>query len=202
MDDPETPENSDNNSEEYDVDEKWNISIEKEKNYWWSYIISIYTYQKDICPKCKNNSLRISEPSSGTILNPIMLRCNSKKCRRKFSIRKFSFLKLHHKIPASIIINVLENFILLKLNAKQLQSMIEKDYKITFSYANILELLKNVSYALADFMKDKYKRNQIGGPPEKEKVVCIEECLMMHENGKQQWVVGAAKQVVIKCDLI
>ena len=122
-----------------------------------------------------------------------MLRSYSKKCRRKFSIRKFSFLKLHHKITASIIINVLENFILLKLNAKQLQSMIEKDYKITFSYSNILEILKNVRYVLADFMKDKYRRNQIGGPPEKKKVVCIDECLMMHENGKQQWVVGAVE---------
>ena len=79
MDDPQTPENSDNNSEENEVDEKWNISIEKEKNYWWSNIINIYTYQKEICPKCKNNSIRISEPICGTILNPIMLRCNSKK---------------------------------------------------------------------------------------------------------------------------
>ena len=143
--------------------------------------------------RCKNNSLRITEPISGNILNPIMLRRNSKKWRRKFSIRKFSFLKLHHKIPASIIINVIENFILLKLNAKQLQIMIEKDYKITFSYSNILEILKNVRYVLADFMKDKYRRNQIGGPPEKKKVVCIDECLMMHENGKQQWVVGAVE---------
>ena len=58
--------------------------------------------------------------------------------------------------------------------------MIENDYKITFSYSNILEILKNVRYVLADFMKDKYRRNQIGGPPEKKKVVCIDECLMMH----------------------
>ena len=48
MDDPQSPENSDNNSEGNEVDEKWNISIEKEKNYWWSNIINIYTYQKKI----------------------------------------------------------------------------------------------------------------------------------------------------------
>ena len=102
-------------------------------------------------------------------------------------------MKLHPNIPASILIFIIESFIVIKANAKQLQHMISLKYKKIPSYVTILKILQNIRYVIADFMKDKYRRYQIGGPPEKKKIVAIDECLMTHDHGQLQWIVGAVE---------
>ena len=69
-------------------------------------------------------------------------RCSNKACKIKLILRYFSFLKLHNKIPASIIIFILENFILIKANEKQIQKMIELKYKFNIGYITVLNILK------------------------------------------------------------
>ena len=76
-------------------------------------------------------------------------------------------MKLHPNIPASILIFIIENFIVRKPYSKQLQQMLSLKYKKISCYITILKILQNIKYVLADYMKDKYRRYQIGGPPEK-----------------------------------
>ena len=102
-------------------------------------------------------------------------------------------MKLHPNIPASILIFIIESFIVIKANAKQLQQMLSLKYNKIPCYMTILKILQNIRYVLADYMKDKYRRYQIGGPPEKKKIVAIDECLMTHDHGQQQWIVGAVE---------
>ena len=47
-------------------------------------------------------------------------------------------------------------------------------------------------------MKNKYRRYKIGGPPEKHKIVALDECLMTHEHKVQLWVVGAVDTEIYK----
>ena len=51
-------------------------------------------------------------------------------------------------------------------------------------------------------MKDKYRRILIGGSSENNKIVTIDECLMNHDNGIQQWVVGAVGTDTYKIRLL
>ena len=86
--------------------------------------------------------------------------------QKKVSIRTFSFMKLHPNIPTSILIFIIETFIVMKINAKQLQQIISLKYNKIPCYMTILKILQNIRYVLADYMKDKYRRYRIGGPPE------------------------------------
>ena len=61
----------------------------------------------------------------------------------------------------------------------------------------ILKILQNIRYVLADYMKDKYRRYLIGGPPEK-KIVAFDECLMTHKHGLQQMIVEAVETDIYK----
>ena len=41
-------------------------------------------------------------------------------------------------------------------------------------------------------MKHKYRTNQIGGDPDSNIIVCIDESLILHDNNNNQiWLVGA-----------
>ena len=80
-------------------------------------------------------------------------------------------MKLHPNIPASILIFIIENFIVVKANAKQLQQMINLKYIKISCYMTILKILQNIRYVLTDYMKDKYKKYQIGRPPEKKRLL-------------------------------
>ena len=43
---------------------------------------------------------------------------------------------------------------------------------------------------IAEFFKYNYKNIQIGGEPEEERTVAIDETLINHQDGKQIWLVG------------
>ena len=60
--------------------------------------------------------------------------------QKKVSIQTFSFMKLHPNIPASILIFIIESFIVVKANAKQLQQMISLKYKKIPCYMLILKI--------------------------------------------------------------
>ena len=67
--------------------------------------------------------------------------------------------------------------------------MIELKYKISIGYITVLNILQNVRLVIANYVKDKYRRYKIGGPPEKHNIVALDECLMKHDHRVQQWVV-------------
>ena len=52
------------------------------------------------------------------------MRCSDKKFKRKYNLRNFSFFRLHNKITKSILIYIIETFIIVKSNAKQLEKIL------------------------------------------------------------------------------
>ena len=196
MDEPKSPKisfESENESDEElaDSNHKWGISYLEEKSFILNRVLGIYSYQNNICPHCHQHKLGFNEAKKDNILIPFFMRCSDKKCKRIYNLRYFSFFGLHNKIPISMLVFIVETFIIIKANAKQLESYLSAKYKSVPSYNTILNILHNIKKAIANYMKDKYPRIQIGGPPEKNKVVAVDECLMTHEHGIQQWVVGA-----------
>ena len=115
------------------------------------------------------------------------MRCNRKECRYKRSIRTYSFFIFHPNIPASILIKNLELFIISKNNAKQIYEILSR--KIL--YSTILKVLENIRYTIANYLKDKYRKYQIGVDPSTNKIVALDECLILHDsNNDQIWLVG------------
>ena len=82
-----------------------------------------------------------------------------------------------------MLIYILENFLLHKLNAKQIETSLESKFKLIPSYQIILNTLHNIRCVISNYMKDKYIRIHIGGSLENNKIVTIDECLMTHDNG-------------------
>ena len=48
---------------------------------------------------------------------------------------------------------------------------------------------------IANYMKDKYLNFPIGGDPDTNKVVDLDETLIVHINGEQKWLVGAIETI-------
>ena len=72
------------------------------------------------------------------------MRCSDKKCKRKYNLRYFSFFRLHNKIPISMLVFIVETFIIIKANVKQIESLLSAKYKSVPSYTTILNILHNI----------------------------------------------------------
>ena len=64
----------------------------------------------------------------------------TQKNAKKNNIRKYSFFILYHRISISIMVYVIELFIIIKNNAKQIKSIIDKKYKINFNYTTLFKI--------------------------------------------------------------
>lgn len=212
MDDPSSIENSDEGNEsdeEYSVGEKenenkWNINPKDEKLYWYKELIDRYIYVPNICPKCKQNTFRINEKTSLDLLNPLYLSCSNKKCKYKSNLRKYSFFRLHKNIPASVIHYIMYLFIVVKINATQIEKSLKQKYKYAPSYVTITNILFNLRRVITDHLKYKYKIKQIGGSPDKNISVAIDESLWVHINNQKMWLIGAieTKSRKLRCDFV
>ena len=58
-------------------------------------------------------------------------------------------------------------------------------YKRIPSFTTILKILKNFRKVIAEFIKYNYKLHQIGGLPEEECNVAINETLITHDDGNR-----------------
>ena len=76
---------------------EWNISFIEEKNFWLNCAEKRITYEPSICPLCNIGSFEKKENIHKEILNPIFLRCNNSKCRKKTNLRYYSIFRLSHK---------------------------------------------------------------------------------------------------------
>ena len=73
--------------------------------------------------------------------------------QKKNNLRKYSFLSLNPKIPASVICFIIYNFIIIKINAKQIQESILTKYKKTLSYDTIRKVLFNIRQVIDNAIK-------------------------------------------------
>ena len=103
------------------------------------------------------------------------------KMQKIVNIRKCSFFKLHNKIPASILHFIIKEFILMKSCGVEIQKRINEKFKYNINYKTLLNILMNLRKVIADYLKNKYRSNRIGGDPSTEIVVAVDECLFEHE---------------------
>lgn len=99
---------------------------------------------------------------------------------------------MHRTIPISVIISIFKWFILDCLNASNIQNKIKNKYWKNITLITISKILLNIRKSVAEYTKDKYMGNKIGGgTSESDSRICaIDESLFTHVEGQQTWVVG------------
>ena len=105
---------------------KWNINFDKEKKYWDEYFIKKLVYMPQKCPYCKKKNLSLGQTKN--ISRPYKIICNNYLCKYRISIKNFSFLKSMPNIPTSIIVKIIEKFILEENNANTITKHISSYY--------------------------------------------------------------------------
>lgn len=86
---------------------------------------------------------------------------------KTWNLKKNSIFKIAKLIPASIIFNIINYFIIEKKHAKEIKKNLKLKYKTTPNYSTILKILDNIRYSIAEYLKYAYKVSQIGGDPDK-----------------------------------
>ena len=83
-------------------------------------------------------------------------------------------------------------FLLSKLNTKQIYNKLLTHVKNCISYNTVCAILDNIRNCIANFLKHQYRLKQIGGAPEKHKIIAVDESLILHDNKDAMiWLVGA-----------
>lgn len=78
------------------------------------------------------------------------------------------------------------------MNAEQIRQSLIVKYKKSVAILTLYNILHNIRHVIADYIKQKYRELQIGGPPEKNKTVALDESLFIHDiDNSQVWIVGA-----------
>ena len=181
---------SEENSEE-ELDYKWKLNYETEKLFWIKTVLPELIYNPTLCPKCKKDTYRVYEKKKSDLINPFYLKCIIQSCQKRENIRNYSILKCAKTIPASIIVNIIKYFIIEKKNATEIEKSLKESYQCVPNYSTILKILNNVRYFIAEYLKYAYKLVQIGGDPDSNRTVAIDETLITHIDTKQVWIVGA-----------
>lgn len=195
MDDPKNSSSSNESQENEDSDNSqnnaWDISPKEEKNYWEKELFNKYFYNPMLCPKCKKPTFKINEKKKDDIINPYYLSCSKKNCKYRKNMRYYSFFKIHRNLPCSVIHFIIIQFIDIKNNATQIKKQCQLKFNKSPSIITINNILSNLRKVIADHMKYKYRKFQIGGSPEKNITVALDEHMWTHLNQEQIWVVGA-----------
>ena len=97
---------------------KYHLSLENEYNYWINFVFDKWIKPINYCLNCKINSLKYTKTKS--LFNPVIFRCSKRKCRKKINLRNDSFFINFPKTPISIIIIIIEYFIIDNKNCVQI----------------------------------------------------------------------------------
>ena len=165
------------------------MNIEQEYNYWVNNVINKWIIINCKCPNCQNDGLRIHK-SNKSLSNPVKLRCNDRKNKKSVNIRNDTFFAFFKKVPISIVIKVIELFLLENKNAKEIETKIKDIYQLNsfnnkIIYKIILLIRKSISHYLKEIYYDKMTDiNQHAN-------IAFDESLFCHFNGNQQiWLIG------------
>ena len=78
----------------------------------------------------------------------------------------YTFFILHKHIPASIIMEIIYLFIIIKLNAQQIKEKLANSKYQILSYSTICSILENIRKCIATYLKHLYRIKRIGGEPQ------------------------------------
>ena len=95
------------------------------------------------------------------IIQPFNIIYNNYKCRYRMRITKFSFLDKMPKIPCSIIMKIIEKFLLETCNSISIKKYINAYYN-SINIRTINKTLKWQRTAFAHYIKDFYRLKKLG----------------------------------------
>ena len=198
---------SENESEEeLSLDNSWNISYEKEKQFSNKCTMELLTYDPKVCPACNIREYEKKESKGNNTLNPFQLRCNNLQCGKKVNLRYYSIFKFSPNIPSSVIYYITEELIVKMKNAKEIVVEIQNKYNKTLSYITMSKKILLLRKIIAEYLKCKYRQNSFGGFEHENnpKIVAIGESLFTHDEQGQVWVVGGIETKLknIRLDII
>ena len=98
-------------------------------------------------------------------------------------ITKYSFLDKMPKIPCSIIMKIIEKFLLENCNAIIIKKYINA-YYYSINIGTINKILKWLGIAFAHYIKDIYRLNKLG-KAQGGSNISIDESMFTHSNGKK-----------------
>ena len=145
---------------EEENEDKWLIDTAEERKYWKEYIIKFYVYLPENCPQCSKTKFSIGDLNN--TLNPVRFVCNNYKCNYRTNLRKFSFLQLFPRLPASVVFKILYSFISLEQNAQSIKKFIKNQYNINLCYKTITNILTKFRIMFDHYLKDIYRLNKLG----------------------------------------
>ena len=79
------------------------------------------------------------------------------KIQAEINIRAYSIFGLHKNLPGSMMLKIFQLFIIIKLNASQINEKLAITYKRKVSYITICKVLNNIRHIIADYLKYRYK---------------------------------------------
>ena len=89
---------------------KYKLNIDTERELQMKNVLDKLIKYNTICPSYNKYSLKLKKIKQ--IANPLKLQCNYYKCRKILSLRDNTIFSFHSKTPISILIAILEEFIL------------------------------------------------------------------------------------------
>ena len=183
----------------YEPQPIFNLTIKNEINYWRNYLIFHFIYIPDKCPPFDKKGIKLG--NSNSLVNPFRLVCNNYKCLYRCPLRKYSFFGKLSRLPASIIMKIMEKFIIEGQNSRSICKYI-KDYYSNINLYTLQKITKWFRHAIAHFLKDEYRLNKLGNRNGTSNI-SIDESMFTHLNGRKIWVVGAKnnKTGKIRCDI-
>ena len=102
----------------YEPQPIFNLTIKNEINYWRNYLIFHFIYIPYKCPPFDKKGIKLG--NSNSLVNPFRLVCNNYKCLYRCPLRKYSFFGKLSRLPASIIMKIMEKFIIEGQNSKSI----------------------------------------------------------------------------------
>lgn len=168
---------------------KFHLSFDNEVNFWLNNILNNWIKINHNCPNCgKINSLRIRK-NKKSLSNPIKLQCNNKKCKKIVNIREKTIFSFINKYPISVIIKIIELFILENKNATEITKYMIDYYKLNSINSKIIyRILNLIRKYISHFLKEIYEEKLAS--ENEAAYIAIDESLFCHFDGtKQIWLI-------------
>ena len=108
---------------------KYKLNIDTKRDYSMKNVIDKWIKYKAICQSCNKYSLKLKKFQ--TIANLLKLQCINYKYRKIISLRDNTIFAFHSKTPISILIAILEKFILEEKNAIKIIEKLNFNYNLS-----------------------------------------------------------------------
>ena len=139
--------------EEQSLDNSWNISYGKEKQFWNKYTMELLTYDLKVCHACNLGEYEKKDSKGNNILNPFQLICNNHQCRKKINLGYYSIFIFTPNIPARYIYYIIEELIVNMKNAKEIVIEVQNKYIKTLSYNTMSKKILLLRKIIGEYLK-------------------------------------------------